>query len=121
MLGWHIIIYRKQGTGSIWDEHTLSDWETGLDGTDWLDRLVEEGLVQKTDDKGGYPVKFVGRAKDILPHLKSQPTPHKGPDVIGEDYFMPTGWKGTIKAKEHLLLECLESNEEIIVDAWDQS
>jgi hypothetical protein len=121
MLGWHIIIYRKHGKGSIWDEHTISDWITGPSGTDWLDRLVEAGLAQMTEHNSGYPLKYIGRAKDLLPHLTSQPTPHSGPDIIGDDYFMPTGWRGTIKIKEHLVSECLESNEEIIVAAWDQS
>ncbi len=121
MLGWHIIIFRKQGKGTIWDEHTIADWTTGLGGTRWLDRLVETGQAKQTEFNGGYPLKYVGRAKDLLPYLTSQPTPYKGPDIIGEDYFMPTGWKGTIKVKEHLVAECLESNEEIIVHAWDQS
>jgi len=93
MLGWHIIIYRKHDKGSIWNKHIISEWTTGLGGTDWLDRLVKAGLAQQTEFNGGYPLRYVGRARDVLPHLQTQPTPHKGPDVIGDDYFMPTGWR----------------------------
>ena len=121
MLGWKIIIYRSHGSGKIWDEHTIADWITGLGGTDWLDRLVEKGLVIQTEHNYGYPLRYEGKARDILPHLKFQPTPHSGPDVIGDDYFMPTGWKGEIKINEHLVEECLQTNELIKVSAWDQS
>lgn len=121
MLGWEIIIYREQGHGGSENEHKIADWTTGLSGTDWLDSLVKAGLAQKTESNCGYPWVYVGRAQDILPHLTSQPTPHKGPSIIGDDYFMPTGWKGQINIKGNLVAECLKSNEQITIHAWDQS
>lgn len=92
-----------------------------MGGIDWLDELVKEGLIELVEHNGGYPIKYAGKAKVILPHLSSQPAPYKGPLVIGEDYVMPSGWKGHINIKEHSVRACLENDETILVNAWDQS
>jgi len=121
MLGWHVIIYREKDKGLGQDRPTVARWTTGPEGTGWLDRLVKTGLAQQTEYNGGYPLRYVGKAKDILPHLTSQPTPHQGSIIIGEDYYMLPGWKGQIEIQESLVSECLQSNDLLIVDAWDES
>lgn len=121
MLGWHIIIYREGGTGVIDDEHTIADWRTGVRGTVWIDQLVEEGLAEQTEFNGGYPLRYKGRARDILSLLTEEETSHKTLDVIREFNSAAKGIKGTFHIRSALFEQCLETNESIVVSAWDLS
>ena len=60
MLGWHISVY-KQKNGGISPATALTPkgphlavWQTGLDGLDWLDELVNAGKAINLGENGGY-------------------------------------------------------------------
>jgi len=121
MLGWGIVIYSKQGTGRFGDEHRIAYWDSGIRGTEWLQELADEGLATLVAANGGYPLYYVGKAKNILPFLDSPPPEPKGPIVVGDDYAMDANWRGRITVDDSLVAECLRTNEEIVIEAWDLS
>ena len=96
-----------------------SSWHPGLGGLDWLHELVKQGKAV-FDNRGGYPDRFTGTAKDILPKLSSGPPPHKGPFVIGDDYVAPGGWTGGVTIDRAKIAEC-SPDEQLTIVAWDQS
>ena len=115
MLGWHIIVYKKGGKGSIWDNDTIMHWRAGLKGTAWLEKLEKERLVREVAFNGGYPIKYEGAAKDILPlatELYKEST---------ESLSTPPNCLSEIEPNKTLLLDCLDEDCEIVVDAWDLS
>jgi len=71
MLGWWITISTRFTEGEPAEDRRaaqLSQWETGLGGTQWIDRLVEAGLAQQVQ-QGGYPSRYTARWADVLPML----------------------------------------------------
>ena len=120
MLGWRIIIYKKDGSGSVADRQTLASWLVGLGGTDWLDQMVTEGKATLLGFNGGYPIKYSTTLQDLRPRLATQPESYEGPVVIGEDYIMPSGWRDSMTHNSEVLSTC-RPDEELIIDAWDQS
>ena len=108
MLGWQIIVYRELSrpySPGPWrdKEARVATWLVGLGGLDWLDELVKEGKAEYLSC-GGYPDIFLAKAKDILPKISPSPPHHFGEVII----YHP------------MLAQCLPE-EQLIIEAWDQS
>jgi len=52
--------------------------------------------------------------------IRLGPPRHNGPPVFGEDYVLPGGWVGDFELDRAALAEC-RPDEELVVEAWDQS
>lgn len=120
MLGWEVFVYRQIRTpqgepGKI----LLARWMTGLNGLDWLEDLVK---TNRAVDLGGdgYPCRYSIAAGVLSPVLSRGLPAHDGPPVIGDDYALPAGWNGDLKA-DHAALASRPSEEQLLVEAWDQS
>jgi len=120
MLGWKINIYRETASGCRMESDFVASWMTGLGGTEWLNRLVEDHKAMVIYNGGGYPFRYAVRVPDFLAHLPHLPTAYDGPPVIGDDYVMNTGWRGKMELDRNKLDACRD-HDILIVDAWDQS
>ena len=108
MLGGQINVYRT-ACATHSKANLLACWQSGIGGTDWLDDLVKAGRAMLLYSGGGYPFRYAVRLADFLEHLPHLPTPHKGSLVIGEDYVMEPGWKGSILIDHSALSACAPS------------
>jgi hypothetical protein len=122
MLGWQINIHRLipgESQYNLTKESLLASWTTSLGGLDWIEALVKDG---KAEDLGGtgYPCWYKATAKIILPIIMDGPPRYKGPPVFGNDYILPSGWTGEVKIDHSKIAECLP-DEQLIIEAWDQS
>lgn len=122
MLGW-LIIVRKAVPAEpegIDSPSVLATWESSTGGLDWLEVLANDGKAELRSGNG-YPTRYALRAKYILPLLgQGRPPKHGGFAVIGDDYLMPAGWTGCANFHGDRIAACA-AEEELIVDAWDQS
>ena len=124
MLGWMISFYRlptgqSPETMDASKETPLARWEVGFDGIDGLDELVREGKATQSR-WDGYPNVYATTAEFVLPMIASGPPAYAGPVVFGDDYVMPTGWKGPEQINQDLIAACA-AHETIVVIAWDLS
>lgn len=126
MLGWHISLYRlatPQAGPATFDAERgerLAVWQTGLDGLDWIDRLVADGVAVNLGGNG-YPYRFTARVRDLGGPVRNGPpearqTWSSGPgDII--DF---SKWPGRTTIDEKALAKC-PSSEWVLVEAWDES
>ncbi len=123
MLGFLIIVYPEGAKltklPQIQDPETVAHWLVGYSGIDWLEDMVKTGLATCLNSSG-YPCQYRMLWKDLLPELLIQPKPHRGPPVIGEGYAMESGWTDPKKINREALAR-RQSDDWMIVDAWDQS
>lgn len=118
MLGWYIIIAqqtpeeRDKSPKDSKDDAVLANWETGLGGTQWLDKLTQEGKAIQLSENG-YPNRYTAKAKDVLPLIING---------IPENVtiFMPVNWKGKIVKFDDKIAAC-SPEQTLTIDAWDQS
>lgn len=115
MLGWWIVIRRRDADKL----ELIAAWEASIGGTDWLDRLVDEGKAQQ-QTFNGYPNRFEAGADDVLPLIRTGPPDHEGPLIIGDDYVSIGGWARKFRFHEGEARKC-GPKEPLIIDAWDQS
>jgi len=123
MIGWWIVVAAQspedRDRADNRREAVLANWEVGPGGLEWLYRLVKAGKATQLTFSG-YPMRFTGRAGDILPLLAEGPPPHQGPAIIGDDYVMPANWKGKVILHQDKLAAC-PPDQVLTIDAWDQS
>lgn len=128
MLGWQIYINRSQSWSgqavleeSLANETLLASWLTGLNGCDWIKRLVKEGKAKDLGSYGGYPHSYSARAEYVIPLIiLSLQTKTTGPTVIGDDYVHLGGFNSEIKLFADRIKTC-PLDEELSIEAWDQS
>ena len=72
MLGWKVIITEATPTPS---GNTLASWCTETGGIDWINSLVEQGLVQVKNLNAGYPNSYIATAKELLPIMIAELIP----------------------------------------------
>ena len=113
MLGWDVIVTR-QGSDAI-----VARWSTSVFGLKWLDSLVES---HRAVDLGGngYPNRYSIAAGVLLPIISGTLPANGSPLVIGEDYVTPAGWSGTVELNAQNASGC-RSDEQLLLEAWDQS
>lgn len=127
MLGWQIYINRSPTRSldsavedSLKDESLLASWLTGLNGCDWIDKLVEQGRAEYLGTYGGYPRSYSAKAKYVIPPVLSLKSKTKGPAVIGDDYAYIGGFNSDIELFLDRIKAC-SLDEELSIEAWDQS
>jgi hypothetical protein len=125
MLGWHISVFRQTDGGSSpakadsEEGVRLAVWQTGVEGLQWLDELVETG---QTIDLGGdgYPNYYTAQAEHLIPRIVGGPPEanriwrHAPQDVI------TSRWEGKTTIDRAAADDC-RLDEWLLVVAWDES
>jgi hypothetical protein len=127
MLGWEIYINRKPFDTSgcihenrLKDNSLLANWQTGIDGCSWVEKLVEQGKAKFLGSYGGYPRSYSAKAEYVIPLVMSLKSKTEGPTVVGEDYAYIGGFNSDIELFLDRIAAC-PLNEELSIEAWDQS
>lgn len=129
MLGYWIVVSTQtpEERDAVSDCKTsvLAEWETGIGGIRWLEKLVEEGKATKLRGDG-YPNRYTSTADVVLPLItEGKIKPDDGGIWVfgvdeGEEYAQPPGWMGKINLRAEGIGTCLP-NAALTIDAWDQS
>jgi hypothetical protein len=122
MLGWEFFVTRQVATSAVSDaakEKSVASWRAGLGGTEWLDNLVSNGVAADLGGNG-YPNLYKIPASALVAILGQGLPKHDGPLVIGDDYVTPGGWTGGAII-DAAVLQSIDANEDLLVEAWDQS
>ena len=120
MAGWIIIIFREEGTANMGDPHRVAMWTTGLDGQDWLKRMVREGRAEFLDDNGGYPTRYAARWKELAPELRITLREEDGRAEIQEGSVI----RGTVYYGAEIHAEVAARcgpEDRLIIHCWDST
>ena len=121
MLGWEIFITQKDPQkASSSSKPFIAKWMTGLGGDRWIKDLVNKGLAEDIATNSGYPHTYSAKAKFIFPLITSGLPQYKGSTVIGDDYFLEGDANWNIEIDELEMSKC-DPEDELLVEAWDQS
>ncbi len=125
MLGWHISVFRQADGGvepaafDAAEGAQLAVWQTGLDGLDWITRLVQGGLA--VDLQGnGYPHRFTAHAKHLVPQILRGPPQANRRWTLGPHDVIGPGWSGKTVIDRDVAQDC-GPDEWLLVEAWDES
>ncbi len=106
VVGWEVTVER-QIEGKDVREKILASWGVGWGGLQWIKELVEQGKATQHETYG-YPNSYKALAKDILPLIKD-----RGSQKV---YSMSR----SVKIDYEKIKEC-SPDEELLIEAWDQS
>lgn len=125
MIGWWIVVStqtpqeRDQADQDTRRAAILAQWEAGAEGIRWVEQLAEQGKAAKLSGSG-YPNRYTAQARDVLPLLGVAPPAAGGTLIIGDDYVMPSNWRGKIELHAERVAAC-PADHVLTIDAWDQS
>jgi hypothetical protein len=119
MLGWQVFIRTESTSDSNDHNHNIVSWTTGMYGLSWIDELVKEGNAVNLGGDG-YPLRYLIKAKVLRTVLNKGLPTHDSPPVVGNDYYLPSGFNSDIRINTELLANCSD-DEELVVTAWDLS
>ena len=129
MLGYWIVVSTQppEERDAIIDrkKSVLAEWETGVGGIRWLEKLVEEGKATKLRGDG-YPNRYTSTANIVLPLITGDAIKPADDGIWvfgmdeGEEYAQPPGWMGKVNLRPESIRTC-PTNAALTIDAWDQS
>ena len=129
MLGYWIVVSTQtpEERDAIIDrkKSVLAEWETGVGGIRWLEKLVEEGKATKLRGDG-YPNRYTATADIVLPLITGDAIKPADDGIWvfgmdeGEEYAQPPGWMGKVNLRPESIRTC-PTNAALTIDAWDQS
>ena len=125
MLGWFVCVYRQSdptrpATNTPPKGALLARWQTHLYGLDWLDRLVQAGKVVLVADNNGYPLRYTGHARDLLPLLTDTPPNARAVWVADAGDILLSEWAGKTEIHPDEIAKC-RPDEWLLVETWDES
>ena len=129
MLGYWIVVSTQtpEERDAIIDrkKSVLAEWETGVGGIRWLEKLVEEGKASKLRGDG-YPNRYTSTADIVLPLITGDAIKPADDGIWvfgmdeGEEYAQPPGWIGKVNLRPESIRTC-PTDAALTIDAWDQS
>ena len=98
----------------------MAVWQTGIDGLNWIDDLVnEEKAIGLGGD--GYPFEYTAQASHIIPHIRGEPPKAKAVWTIDPgDVVDPNKWHGKT-TKDPATMDACRADEWLLIRAWDES
>jgi hypothetical protein len=134
MLGWNISVYRLIDSEALREalthsaERTLNFepatreriavWQTGFDGLDWLEGLVESRGVTLRGRE--YPNAYLLRAGDLVPQIERGQRHERPRRSNGEHDVVLHFWEGKSTIDEAALASC-DPSEWLLVDVVEAS
>ena len=121
-LGWDIKVYRLEdgknspATAESSGGTCFAEWETGLNGTAWLEELVKTGKAIEVAGNCGYPWTFTAPAEHIVPRILDGP-PEAYPET-GE--FMGRTYTFATRRIDRDAAHQCRSDEWLRIEAWDK-